>query len=230
MNCLIVDDDDIVRAEVEHFIKKTPFLNLVASHNNARDAYHTINESAIDLIFLDVMMPEMTGLELIKILGNKHPQIILMTLEKNYAVEAFECDVTDFLVKPFSLERFLKAATKANSHFNAAKEVTGNQEYIFVKADSGIVKINVNEILFVQGMGNYIAIITLAKKFVVHITMQTIMDKLPARDFIRVHLSYIVRIDKINDIDGTSTIMIEKNYIPIGRSYKDEFIRRINLV
>lgn len=229
MQCLIVDDDKITRAEIGHFVKKSVFLKLVASCSSAMEAFNIIASNQIDLLFLDVMMPGMSGLELMNALKDSKPQVILMTMEKKYALDAFNYDVTDFLVKPVSEERFLQAAAKAKKlHDNSGKELNLHQQ-IFIKVNTNLVKLNAHDILYIEALENYVSIYTATGKHTIRSTMKSITDKLSPHDFVRVHHGYVVRIDKISGIEG-STIIINKNFIPLSRSYKDELMSRLNLL
>jgi len=228
MNCILIDDDPISRTEIEHLVKRTSSLNLVASCSSAMEGFNLIESQPVDLLFLDVMMPGMTGLDLMKVLPEHKVQVILMTVEKEYAVEAFNYDVVDFLVKPVSEERFLKAVSKArNNHSNS--QVRSNYEYVFVKVNSVLQKINTNDIFYIEAVGDYVAIHTSAQRFVVHSTMKSILDKLSATDFLRVHNSFIVRIDKIASIEDNS-IVINKKLIPMSRTRKNELMEKLNLI
>ena len=229
MNCLIVDDDDITRMEVEKLVAKTPFLNLIKSCSAAMEAFNVISQESIDLIFLDVMMPEMTGLELMKSLYKERPHVILMTLNKEFALEAFDYDVTDFLVKPISEDRFFKAVAKAKRIFDNENKNSISKPFIFAKVDTLLVKINTKDILYIEATGNYISVYTDKDRFVIYNSMKTMMEKLPEKDFVRVHLSFIVRIDKISQVDGNH-IVINRKLIPISRKYKDELNEKLNLI
>ena len=228
MNCLIVDDDKIVRTEVEHMVSKLPFLKLVGSVSKAMEAFNILSTEPIDLVFLDVMMPEMNGLELMKTLHDRKPQVILMTSEKKYAVDGFNFDAVDFIVKPIGEERFLKAVSKAKNNFENKKTVP-KPEYLFIKVDSVLTKINVNDILYIEALADYAAIHTMTAKFIVHSTMKSIMDKLPPDDFLRVHNSYIVRLDKISSIED-NTIIINKKFIPVSRPHREQLMGRLKML
>jgi DNA-binding LytR/AlgR family response regulator len=229
MNCIIVDDDDLTRIEVEHFVKQTPFLNLLGSFSSAKEAleYSTANKPS--LIFLDILMPEMSGLEFIQYLHEHHPQIILMTVDKDYAVEAFNYSVTDFLLKPLSQERFIKAVAKAKYNFDNIKVNTPASRFIFAKVNSELIKINTEDILYIEAVGNYISIHTPTERYIVHSTMKSVLEKISEKDFIRVHQSYIVRVDKILHIEG-NTLNVGKTLIPLSRSYRDALMSRLNLI
>ena len=229
MNCIIVDDDDLTRIEVEQLVKQTPFLNLLSSYASAKEALDFSINNKPDLIFLDIMMPEMNGLDFIQFIHEQNPLIILMTVEKDYAVEAFNYNVTDFLVKPISQERFIKAVAKAKSHIDHSKHEAVANKFIFAKVNSELIKINTDEILYIEATGNYISIHTSSGRHVVHTTLKSALEKVSEKDFIRVHQSYIVRIDKISHIEG-NTLIIGKTLIPLSRSYKDTLMSRLNLI
>jgi DNA-binding LytR/AlgR family response regulator len=229
MNCIIVDDDDITRIEIEQFVKQTPFLNLLGSFLSAKEALEFSIENRPALIFLDILMPEMSGLEFIQYLQEQHPQIILMTMDKDYAVEAFNYSVTDFLLKPISQERFIKAVAKAKYNFDNIKVNTPANKFIFAKVNSELIKINTEDILYIEAVGNYISIHTLTERYIVHSTMKSVLEKISEKDFIRVHQSYIVRVDKILHIEG-NTLSVGKTLIPLSRSYKDALMSRLNLI
>jgi DNA-binding LytR/AlgR family response regulator len=229
MNCIIVDDDDIIRIEVEQLVKQTPFLNLSGSFSSPKEGLDFSTSHNPDIIFLDIMMPEMSGLEFIQFLQKQSPQIILMTAEKDYAVEAFNYNVTDFLVKPISHERFIKAVAKAKNIFDHSGNGSVTSKFIFAKVNSELIKINTDEILYIEAVGNYISIHTSSARHIVHTTMKSILEKISEKDFIRVHQSYIVRVDKIAHIEGNS-IIIDKKLIPLSRSYKEELMSRLNLI
>jgi DNA-binding LytR/AlgR family response regulator len=228
MNCLIVDDDSLSRHIIQEYIERTDFLHLIASCSSAIEAVNIIRYENIDLIFLDVEMPEMSGLEFIKTLDAK-PQIILVTAHEKYAVEAFDYEVTDFIVKPIAYSRFLKAVSKAKREKSARQNTPSNLNSIFVKIESRIIKINIKDIIFIEALADYIMLVTTAEKYIVHSTMKGIENKLPAKDFMRFHRSYIVRLDRIESIDE-NTLIINRKLIPIGGSYRKYLMEQITLI
>ena len=228
MNCLIVDDDKISRHIIQKYVELTEFLKLVSSCSSAIEAVNKIRYESIHLIFLDVEMPEMSGLEFIKTLEVR-PQIILVTAHEKYAVEAFENEVNDFIVKPVSYSRFLKAVLKAKKEFDAQQKMLSNPGYIFVKTESRIVKINTKDILSIEALADYVMIVCLRDKYIIHSTMKGIENKLPPNDFVRIHRSHIVRLDKIESIDE-NTLVINKKLIPIGGSFRKKLMEQINLI
>src|ERR1044071_6698018 len=173
MHCIIVDDDKISRAEIEQFVKKSVLLKLVATCSNAVEAFNIIESDHIDLLFLDVMMPDMNGLELMNALKDHKPQIILMTMEKNYAVDAFNYNVTDFLVKPVSEARFLQAVAKAKNVHDSSRQESNHQEQIFIKVNSNLVKLNAHDILYIEALENYVSIYTTTGKHTIRSTMKS---------------------------------------------------------
>ena len=208
---------------------------------DGREALHALNslDTRPQLIFLDIEMPIMNGMDLMKSFVN-HPQIILMTSHKNYALEAFEYDVTDYLLKPVTYARFLKAvkkaAAKSKESVNAIppnsttnnNNGNGSSEDIYVKVDSSLIKLTTKDILWLEAMGDYVSINTADKKYMVYSTMKHMEEKLP-ESFMRVHRSYIVNLNKISNIDD-HVITINKNVLSVSRNYKDALLHRLNLV
>jgi len=228
MNCLIVDDDIISRRILEGYIKRTEFLNLILSCSSAIEAVNLIRNKNIHLIFLDVEMPEMSGLEFIKTLDVR-PQIILVTAHEKYAVEAFDYDVNDFIVKPVSFSRFLKAVAKVRKEYDSQQNNGGSSSYTFVKTESRIIKINMRDILRIEALADYVMIVSSKDKYIIHSTMKGIENKLPPKDFMRIHRSHIIRFDKIESIDE-NTLVINNKLIPIGGSYRKKLMEQINLI
>jgi DNA-binding LytR/AlgR family response regulator len=202
----------------------------MASCSNAIEAAEILHKEKIDLVFLDIMMPEMTGMQFLQSLSNR-PQIIFVTSESQFAAEAFEHAVTDFLVKPVSEERFLKAVMRASSlmHNNTTSPTTSNDHYLFVKVNSSLVKINIDEILYIEAMADYVTIHTAEHRYTVHSTMKTIQESLPANNFFRVHNSFIVNIDKISVIED-NMVVINKKLLPVSRSRVKPLMQRLNLI
>lgn len=231
MKCLIVDDNTMARMAMKQLVKQVKDLELVQECADAMEAYNTINEKQVDLLFLDIEMPGMSGLDLIRNLGNKKPLIIFTTAKKDYAVEAFELNVVDYLVKPVSPARFLQAIEKANEAYASNKQEVKveDQAFVFVK-DNGVLKrVNVDDILFLEAMGDYVKVHTSQKFHVLHSTLKAIEEKLPPSKFIRVHRSYITSINKIDSIqDGV--IAIGKSTIPVADTYRSALNKRINLL
>ena len=231
MRCIVVDDDDIQRELIAAYISEIEDLELVGSFEKPTKALKKLGEEEVDLLFLDVEMPTMSGLDLVATL-KYNPQIILITSHEKYAVSAFDYDVTDFLVKPVEFPRFLKAVTKARERHKEGKPVKGPAEGdydMFVKDGTDLIKINTSEILFVNALSDYVKIVTPKKEFAILYTMKNLQEKLPGSRFMRVHRSYIVRLDKIEKI-ADHIIEIGKHLIPVSKSYRDELYVRLNLL
>ncbi|MFN2440253.1 MAG: LytR/AlgR family response regulator transcription factor [Chitinophagaceae bacterium] len=229
MKCLIVDDNKLARMAMKQLVTQVKDLQLVKECAGAMEAYNSINRQHIDLLLLDIEMPGMSGLELIKNLGSKKPLIIFTTAKKDYAVEAFELNVVDYLVKPISPPRFFQAVQRANEALSSNKEEVklGEQEFVFVK-DNGVLKrINVEDILYLEAMGDYVKVHTAQKFHVLHATLKSIEEKLPVPKFMRVHRSYIVSLNKI-DFIKESFISIGKTTLPIADPYRSTLNKRLN--
>lgn len=231
MKCIIVDDNKMARMALKQLVSQVQSLELVAECSDASEALTSLENSPVDLMLLDIEMPDMTGLDLTRKLGNKRPLIIFTTAKKDYAVEAFELNVVDYLVKPISFGRFKQALEKADEAVESNKEEVKVEEqgFVFVK-DNGVLKrISIDDILFLEAMGDYVKVHTPQKFHVVHATLKSIEEKLPASKFIRVHRSYIVAINKIDFIQE-GTISIGKTTIPVADTHKSNLNKRLNLL
>lgn len=230
MRCIVVDDDELSRSVIEDLINETESLELIKSCADAVEAFKVIKEEHIDLVFLDIEMPKMDGLEMLRTLSPL-PQVILVTAHEKYALESYEYDITDFLHKPISLARFMKAVDKAYNRFESNRaSITSQEKTIFIKADSRLVQINTEDILFIEALGNYMRIYTTGdQKYTILSTMKDIIGKLSTEDFVRVHRSFIVRLDKIESIED-NYIVISKKQINIGKAYKDDLTQKLNLL
>lgn len=228
LNCIVVDDDEMSRRVVVHFIEKTKFLQLSKEFDNAIDAVQYLDEEHVDIIFLDVQMPEMSGMDFINSL-EKNIDVILITSEQKYAVEAFEKKVTDYLVKPIDYSRFLQASQKAQSNIEIKRNATVKRREFYVRTDAKIVRISYKSILFVEALADYVIIQTEDRKHIVHFTMKGIVNRLPGTEFVRTHRSYIVNLNKIEALEDNSLLIGEK-YIPIGASYKEALLDQLNFL
>lgn len=225
---LIVDDDEMVRIDIESKLSLWPDIELVGQRENAMQALRTLSDKKIDLIFLDVNMPGMTGFQFLKSLEDNKTKVVMMTANKDYAVDAFDHDVADFLVKPFTEERFAKTMLKVLKMFKQAPAAQQNSsEYLFVKINKIFEKILYTDILYIEALADYVQIQTAAKKFTIHSTMKSMEESLPAQDFMRVHNSYIVRLDKISRIEDNS-LTVNNQLIPVSRSKVKTLMQRIN--
>lgn len=231
MKCIIVDDNKMARMALKQLVTQIPNLELIAECSDAKEALASLNSLPVELLLLDIEMPDMNGLDLIKKLGNKRPLIIFTTAKKDYAVEAFELNVVDYLVKPITLPRFLQAVEKAGETLESNKEEVKVEEqgFVFVK-DNGVLKrISIDDIIFLEAMGDYVKVHTQQKFHVVHATLKSIEEKLPNSKFIRVHRSYIVAINKIDYIQDGS-ISIGKTTVPVADTHKANLNKRLNLL
>jgi DNA-binding LytR/AlgR family response regulator len=241
MKTIVVDDDQLSRKVVEEFVRRTDVLTLVNSFSSAVDAINEIQSSKddIELIFLDVEMPEMTGIEFLKSMQTT-PYVVIISAKETYALEAFEYDVTDYILKPISYSRFFKAVTKVKKRKEANDRTTkigetipGNDDEIFIKKKSAFIRLKYDDILYVEALENYVTVMTYDDKFTIHFTMKSILDKLPENKFKRVHRSYIININRIKGIEDNQVIIeLEdgKKLLPIGKSYKEGLMKDINLI
>ncbi|MGE5424016.1 MAG: LytR/AlgR family response regulator transcription factor [Syntrophothermus sp.] len=232
---LAIDDEMLALELLEDNIRKVPFLELVKGCRSGFEAMDLLSREKIDLIFLDIQMPDITGIQLLKGLSVK-PLVIFTTAYEKYAVEGFELDVIDYLLKPFSFERFLKAVNKAREYIElrerqipsgSPSESDTTSSYLFVKSDYKLIKVTIKDILFIEGLKDYIKIYPGEKPVITLLSMKSIEEKLPASDFTRVHRSYIVNLRKISFIQK-STIFIGSHEIPIGENYRDAFFAIVN--
>jgi DNA-binding LytR/AlgR family response regulator len=228
MRCLIVDDDELSRNIMEDLVKEDEQLELVKTCASAIEAFNVLKSEEIDLIFLDVDMPKMTGIDLIKSL-DVVPQVILITSHSEFAVESYELNVTDFIVKPISHARFIKAVEKARKNLSRPAFSQETTKSIFIKTDSRLVQVHTKNLLYIEALGNYVNVYTTSGKFIVLSTMKDIESRLTAPEFMRVHRSFIVRLDKIESIED-NFIHINQKSIPIGKNYKDDLMKSLNML
>lgn len=230
MKALIVDDNDIARTTLAHLAKQTPNLTIVNEFSNAIDAYNHLQTNHVDLIFLDIEMPEMTGIELTKNLSGKDTIIIFTTSNKEYALEAFELNIADYILKPVMPARFLQAVSKAQAIIDSRKEnveVT-RDEFLFVRDSNITRRLKLEDIFYAEAMGDYVKFYTQEKMFAIHGKMKTAEERLPKEDFIRVHRSYIVSVGKIDTLQDGG-IMINGKFIPVADAYRKALNTRMNV-
>lgn len=231
LKCLIVDDEPLAQRILEKFIDEMSFLQLIAKCSDAIEAMDVLQEKKIDLIFLDINMPRLSGINFLKTYKNP-PMVIITTAYTEYAVESYELNVLDYLKKPFSFERFIKAVQKAkdfsmaNKNLPDAEEKDENLDYIFIKANKKTVNVLINTIIYIEALGDYVKIYTESGSIVTYQSMKGIERLLPSKKFCRIHKSYIVSLSKIKSIIG-NTVKIESGELPIGNSYKQAFFGRI---
>jgi len=233
LQCIIADDEPIARQILENYIQEIPYLEIVASCKNAFEVMAILQEKQIDLLFLDINMPKLSGLSLLKTMPQK-PHVIITTAYPEYAVEGFELSVTDYLLKPFSLERFLQAVLKVQTK-TTVQEKTQEPVFvkeekavtsIFVKSDKKLIKLPLNTINYIEAYGNYIKIYT-DKMLLTQQTLSSILEKLP-NNFVRIHKSFVVNFDKLKLIDGNQIVLTNESKLTIGKSYRKAIITRID--
>ncbi len=239
LNCIAVDDEPLALGLVTSFIAQTPFLNLVGKFSSAVEALKAVHSQKIDVIFLDIQMPDLNGIELARVLDNSKgdkPRIIFTTAYNQFALEGYKVDALDYLLKPFNYEEFLHAATKALNYAElvqrsnipataaAAPEERIEDEYLFLKVEYQLVRIALSDILYIEGLKDYVKVwLKSQEKPVLSLTsLKSLEEKLPAKKFMRVHRSFIVSLDKINSITRNA-LQIGKVNITVGDQYKDAF-------
>lgn len=230
MKALIVDDNDIARTTLSHLAKQVPNLTIVNEYSNAIEAYHHLQNNQVDLIFLDIEMPEMTGIELTKALSGKETIIIFTSSNKEYALEAFELNIADYILKPVMPARFLQAVSKAQSILESRKdevEVT-KDEFLFVRDSNITRRLKLDDIFYAEAMGDYVKFYTKEKMFAIHGTMKSAEERLPKDNFIRVHRSFIIAVDKIDTLQDGG-IMINGKFIPVADAYRKSLNTRMNV-
>jgi two-component system, LytTR family, response regulator len=238
MNCIIVDDEPLAQIVIEEYIKTIPFLTLLGKCSSAFEAFDLLRSQKIDLIFLDIHMPNVSGIDFINALDHK-PYFIFTTAYSEHALEGFNLNAVDYLLKPIPFERFLKAVNKVNElHLLRTEkqspkseiqpETKRNDDFIMVKSDYQTIRINMNEIVYIEGLKDYIKIHLITGKPVVTLnSLKNMADKLPLDAFIRVHKSFIVSINKINSI-VRNRIVIGDKWIPIGENFREQFYKIMN--
>lgn len=224
LRCLIIDDEPLARKGLREYVSEHDFLELAGEFDNPLKAMELLHSGHIDLLFLDIQMPKLSGLDLLRTLKDP-PLTILTTAYSEYAVEGFELEVVDYLVKPIGSERFVKAVWRARELFelkqsNKAVNTSG-QDHFFIKSDNKLVRILFDDLLYAEALQNYVTLHTVSKKYITYLTFRSVEDYLPADRFIRVHKSYIVSASRIDSIEGND-IRIGEHYIPISRNLKDE--------
>lgn len=230
INCIIIDDEPLARAGLKEYIADIGFLNLVGEFDHALSATGILESGRVQLIFLDIQMPKMTGIDFIKAIPNP-PAVIFITAYPQYALEGFEVSALDYLVKPVSFDRFYKAALKAKellfSKQNDNTDKPGKAtDHFFIKADNSLVKIMYADILFAEALQNYVNIHTTAKKYISYLTFKSLEEYLPDDAFIKVHKSYIIAANRVESIDGNE-IHIGQHRIPISRTLKEEVMEKL---
>jgi two-component system, LytTR family, response regulator len=234
MTCILVDDNPMARAALRQLAEHIEQLEVIAEFDNATSAYNFLQKQSVDALFLDIEMPDMTGLELLQNLAER-PPVVLCTSKREYAAEAFELNVVDYLVKPVSLPRFIASVEKLKAHAaaenDAIKEApTKDIQHVFIRANNALIRLDLADIYYIQALGDYVTFITTNKKYTAHLTMQNIEKALPAPQFLRVHRSYIVNTQRIDTIEEGTMLIINKQVIPLGEQYKSNLMKKLNLL
>lgn len=228
LNCIIADDEPVARKILQEFIEQVPFLGLSGQFENAIKAQAWLQQNNADLLFLDIEMPKMKGLDYLR-KYEVNPLVILTTAYTEYALEGYELDIIDYLLKPIAFHRFVKAVQKAKDYLEL-KENSDNlasSSYIFVRSDKRIERIMLADICYIESMGNYVKIITEQKKVLAYLTLKGIEAQLPSSNFIKLHQSYLVNFSRIEALEGNS-VRIKDALIPVGRHYRDSLMQIIN--
>ncbi len=235
IRCIAIDDEALALDLIEDNIKKLPFLEMVKTCKSAFEAMEVLRNESIDLIFLDIQMPDVSGIQLLKTLKSR-PMVILTTAYEKYATEGFNLDVIDYLLKPYSLERFLKAVNKAREYQDLRekaliqehhKEIIASPNFLFVRADYKLVKIDLASVLYIEGLKDYVKIYMGDKPILTQMSMKALEEKLPPKEFVRVHRSFIVAFSKIDFIQK-QMLTIGRKEIPISEHYRDQLYKMIN--
>jgi len=229
ITCVIIDDEPLARVGLAKYVREVDFLHLVATCENPVELVKILDEHHVDLLFLDIQMPKMNGIDFLKIV-QKPPMVIITTAFPSYALEGFQLNALDYLLKPITLDRFLKAAGKARDYHRllnrSETSPSSSADYFFIKCGSKFEKIHFADILYVEGMQNYVTLYTRKGKYVTLLYLKHLEENLDAKAFIRVHKSYIVSIDKIEGIEGNE-IFIQSYRVPISRNYREQVIGQV---
>ncbi len=231
INCIIIDDEPLARKGLGEYISDIEFLNLVGAFENPLLAINLLTQSQVHLMFLDIQMPKITGLDFLKSMQH-HPPVIFTTAYPQFALDGFDLNALDYLVKPISFKRFLKAASKAKEYYevrlkNSHVENTNQlSDHFFIKADNKLIKILFNDVMYIEALQNYVNIYTTDGKYISYLTFKSVEEYLPADQFIKVHKSYIIALSKVNSIEANE-IQVGKYKIPISRNLKDEVMQKL---
>ena len=227
IKCIAIDDEPLALRQIADYIKKTPFLELTGLFESALQAIEAIGNNPVDLLFVDINMPDLSGMDFVKTLENP-PKIVFVTAYSEYALEGFRVDALDYLLKPISYSDFLKSANKVklwfDTHQKKVDEVKSNKDFLFIKSDYKILRINFNDIKYIESMSEYIKIyLTTSKPVMTLLSMKAIEEQLPPEMFMRVHRSFIVNLTKVSLIERSRIIFDDNVYIPISDQYKGKF-------
>lgn len=226
-NVLIVDDEFLARKLLTEYVSKMDFLNLVTTCADATQAMEVLSKEQVDILLLDIQMPDISGMEMIKLLNNNRVAVVLTTAYSEYAVDAFSLGVIDYLLKPFDYARFVQAINKAISYKMQEPQSEFSNDYIMVKADYKLYKVNFEDLLYIEGQHEYVTFHTVTKRITALYSLKNLEETLPKDKFVRTHKSFIVSIKNIEDIDKLN-VTVAGNKIPVGASYRDSLIERLS--
>ena len=229
MNCLIIDDNSIARTTLRQLVSLHEDLNLVAECADAVEAYQAMLDHQIDLLLLDIEMPGMSGIELAKTLANKQVIIIFTTFQRDYAAEAFDLNVADFITKPIMPVRFLQAIDKAREAFRNKQLKRSEDQFVFIRDSNIVRKIKLDDILFLEAKGDYVNVYLHDKQYSIHSSLKSLEEKLPGTIFLRVHRSFIINVGKIDTLEG-GTLIIQNNFVPVSDAYRSTLNKRIQIL
>lgn len=224
IKCVLVDDEPLAIKVLQNYFVNFPDFEIIGTFNNSLEALDFVNNNTVDALFLDINMPMMTGFELISLLENK-TKVIITTAFREFAAESYDLEVLDYLVKPIPLPRFIKCINKITTEYNLKNniktETVRTDSHIFIKVDKKMMKINIDEILFIEGMKEYIKVVTVDKTYITHKSLTSLSEELPLDRFIRIHKSYTIALDKVKSIEG-NRVQIHTYTIPIGRNFSKD--------
>jgi DNA-binding LytR/AlgR family response regulator len=231
MNALIIDDNKIARTTIKQLAGKVEDIHIVAECSDAMEAYNLLQAQPVDLLLLDIEMPGMTGLELTKNLVHRRPVIIFITSKKEYAADAFDLNVVDYIIKPVTNSRFVQAIDKAREVLESNKEEVKvkEDEFIFIRDSNIVRRLKLDTILYAEAMGDYVKLYTPEKFYAIHTTLKAVEERLPASRFLRVHRSYLVAINKIDTLDG-GALVIHGKPLPVADAYRSALNKRMNIL
>jgi len=228
MSCIIVDDEPVARKILHEFVEQVPFLELLGKFENTAKTEAFLKNAVVDVIFLDIEMPKVSGLQFLQ---KMHIEsiVILTTAFPQYALEGYELDIIDYLLKPFAFSRFLKAVQKAKDYYALKNQASATLQpsYLFIKSDKRIEKIELADILYVESVGNYISVYTTGKKILAYLTLKSLESQLPPDEFIKIHQSFLVNASKIDAIEGNE-VKMGGSSLPISRNYREQVMRIVN--
>jgi DNA-binding LytR/AlgR family response regulator len=231
MNALIIDDNKIARATISKLAERVDDISIVAECSSAMEAYNLLQAQTVDLLLLDIEMPGMTGLELTKNLQFKRPVIVFITSKREYALDAFDLNVVDYIIKPVTSARFVQAIDKARELLESKKEEVKlkEDEFVFIRDSNIVRRLKLDNILYAEAMGDYVKLYTPEKFYAIHTTLKSVEERLPASRFLRVHRSYLVAINKIDSIEG-GALIINRKPLPVADAYRSELNKRMNIL